>query len=182
MSWIGKSSVLPWSRNFWLNWVLLSFWDLVNFVHLGHSLQSITQECQLKDRICDITEYALDLLMYMPWRIAPSYGSGTMDFLYVLVSLCNCLLVIQNAIFSIGDLCRCSSMCFFFLKRNGCIHWLLAHPLAFEALWVRLKRLSWRFGMTHNMANARCHARYIYVVRHNFSWRVHVAIFWGGWS
>jgi hypothetical protein len=32
------------------------------------------------------------------YRIGPSYGSGTMDFLYVLVSLCNCLLVIWNAI------------------------------------------------------------------------------------
>lgn len=72
-------------KKFRLNWVLLNFWDLVNFVRLGNSLESITQECQLKDRICDITEYALDLLMY---RIAPSYGSGMMDFLYVAVSLC----------------------------------------------------------------------------------------------
>lgn len=70
----------------------------------------------------------------------------------------------------------------FLLKINGCIHWLLAHPLAFEALWVRLKRLSWRFGMTHNMANARCHARYMYVVRHKFSVMCVCGYILGRWS
>jgi hypothetical protein len=30
------------------------------------------------------------------------------------------------------------------------------------------------------MANARCHARFMYVVRHNFWWCAYVAIFWGG--
>lgn len=130
-------------------------WDLVNFVHLGNSLESITLE--------------FVILQNMPW-ISLCTCLGELHHLMEVAQwiFCMCWFPCVTACWSFGMpfsllvIYAGALACYFFLKRNRCIHWLLAHPLAFEALWVRLKRLSWRFGMTHNTVIARCHARYMY--------------------